>query len=171
MDDLKGSVHLAGYEGLHHLPCVISLWPRLRNPLVLATFEQLVLDIAAGISIGLRESRLYRWKNIVVEGTLHYQEWHLCDRLVPVEDLLRIAFVDRVPGDEECRVVPDHRAALPVFRILVAGERVADGRAHRDVCDRGVGLRRFPQRDCVVPGIPWPHGEQLRNMASARTAV
>jgi hypothetical protein len=44
------SVHLAGDEGLHY-PCVISLWPRLRHPLVLATFEQLVLDIAAGISI------------------------------------------------------------------------------------------------------------------------
>ena len=80
-------------------PCVISLWPRLRNPLVLATFEQLVRDIAAGISIGLRKSLLYRRKN-VVEGTLHYQEWHLCDCLVPVENLLRIAFVDRVPAPE-----------------------------------------------------------------------
>src|SRR6202035_2343328 len=115
------SVHLAGDEGLHYLPCVISLWPRLRNPLVLATFEQLVLDIAAGISIGLRESLLYRRKNVVVESTLHYQEWHLCDCLVPVEDLLRIAFVDRVPGDEERRVVLDHGAALQLFRILVAG--------------------------------------------------
>jgi hypothetical protein len=31
--------------------------------------------------------------------------------------------------------------------------------------------KRSPQEDCVVPGIPRPHGEQLRNVAGARTAV
>ena len=46
--------------------------PRFGDPLVLATFEQLVLDIAADISLGLRESLLYRRKDVVVEGTLHY---------------------------------------------------------------------------------------------------
>jgi hypothetical protein len=79
--------------------------------------------------------------------------------------------VDRLPRDEERRVVRDHGAALQLFRILVAGEGIADGRAHRDVCDRGVGFRRFLQRDRIVPGIPRPHGEQRRNMAAARTAV
>src|SRR5262249_55506602 len=131
----------------------------------------LVLDIAAGISIAPRESLLYRRENVVVEGTLHDQEWHLCDRLVTVEDLLRIAFVDRVPRGEERRVVLDHRDALQLLRILVTGKGVADGRAHRDVCDRGVGAWRFPQRNGVVPGLPRPHGEQLRNMAAAGTAV
>src|SRR5215471_13669133 len=103
------SVHLAGDEGLHYLPCVISLRTRLRNPLVLASFEQLVLDVAAGFSIAPRESLLYCRENVVVEGALHDQKWRLCDRLVTVEDLLRIAFVDRVPGNEERRVVLDHR--------------------------------------------------------------
>src|SRR5215472_7659002 len=136
-------VHLPRDKGLHHLPRTIRLRPRLRDPLVLTTFEQLKLDITTGISIGLRESLLYRREDIVVESTLHDQEWHLCDRLVPVDDLLRIAFMDRLPGDEEGRIVSDHGTAFQLFRILVTGEGIADGRAHRDVRDRGIGSWPF----------------------------
>src|ERR1700751_1831691 len=109
------SIHLPGDKGLHEFPCVIGLWPWLCNPLMLAAFEQLKMDIAAGISIALRESLLHRRENVVVEGTLHDQERYPCDRLGPREDLLRIAFVDRLPRDKECRVVVDHRVALQLL--------------------------------------------------------
>jgi hypothetical protein len=54
--------------------------PGVATPLVLAAFEQLILDLTAGSCVGLRELVLSRREHVVVERALHDEERDL-DRI------------------------------------------------------------------------------------------
>ena len=68
-------------------------------------------------------------------------------------------------------MVLDHGVALQLLRVLEARERVADRRAHRDVGDRRVDVRRLGQRNRVVARIARAHRQQLGDVAAAGAAV
>ena len=106
---------------------MIGLRAGCSDPFVLAAFKQLILHESACGLIGLREFFLHRRQDIVIERTLHDQERYLSDRLVSLENFLRIAFVDCVPWHEESRVVLDHCIALQLFGVLKTRERIANG--------------------------------------------
>src|SRR4029450_10309501 len=99
-------------EGLHHLVSAIGLRSRLGDPLVLASLEDVQIALAAGRPVRRRELFLHRRQHGVVEGALHDQERDQRDWLAPIEDLLRIALEDGLPGPEVRLVVLDHRLAL-----------------------------------------------------------
>src|SRR4029079_18373139 len=101
-------VLLSRDEQLHHFTGTVGLWTRRRHPFVLAALEDAELALAAGGRISRRKLLLHRREHVVVERTLHDQQRHERDRLAPLENLLWIAFVNRLPGHEERRVVLDH---------------------------------------------------------------
>ena len=95
---------------------------------------------------------------------------HQCDLLVPLEDLLRIAFVDRLPGTKNSYWFLHHRVALELLRVLEAGEGIADRRAHRHVGDRGsASALRAAESRCIADRAD--ACQQLRNVPAARAAV
>src|ERR1700681_5093084 len=89
------SARVLGDERLHHVARAVGLRSRRGDPLVLAAFEQLILDVAAGSFVGLRALLLNRREHVVVERALHDEERDPGDGLVALENLMRITFVDR----------------------------------------------------------------------------
>ena len=92
----------------------------------------LVLTVAAGGLVGRGELLLRGRQHVVVERALHDQQRHQRDLLAPLEDLLRIALVDRLPRLEE-RLVCSSSSASRFSRSafwkrangLLTGERIA----------------------------------------------
>ena len=60
---------------------------------------------------------------------------------------------------------------LAPLRVLIARKGVADRRAHRDIGDGGVDVRRAGKRNCVVARIARTHRQKLGDVAAARGAV
>src|SRR5437763_12461584 len=162
---------LARDECLGHHSRAIRLWTGGCHPLVFAAVEYFELTLAACCLVGSRKFFLHGRKHVVVERTLHDQQRHEPDRLVALEDFLRIAFVDRVPRLEKNRVVLDHGVPLQPLGILKARIGVADRRARRDVGDGRVDVWRPGQRNRVVARIARAHGEQFGDMAAARASI
>src|SRR5689334_1559651 len=59
--------NLACDERLDHLTSLVGLWSRLRDPFVLAVFENVELHVAAGGAVGLHELFLDGRPHVVVE--------------------------------------------------------------------------------------------------------
>jgi hypothetical protein len=79
--------------------------------------------------------------------------------------------VNRVPRIEERLVVRDHGLALLLDRVLIARERVADGRSRCDIGHRRVDVRRAGQGNRVVTLVSRPHAQKLGDVPAARAAV
>ena len=79
--------------------------------------------------------------------------------------------MDRLPRIEEHLVVLHHALVAAPLRVLVARKGVADRRAHRDVGDGGVDVRRGGKRNGIVARIARTHRQELRDVTAARGCV
>src|SRR5262252_7695131 len=144
---------LTSDEGFDHLTGAFRLGARLGNPLVLAALEDGQLAYTASRAVRRRELLLDGGQHVVVESALHDEQRHQGHLLPVLEDLLRIALVDRLPRVEVDPVVLDHRVALRPLRLLEPRVRVADGRARRYVRNPGIDTRGSGQGNRVVAWI------------------
>src|SRR5262245_25105215 len=143
----RSSFQLARDKLFGHLARLVGLRTRLSDPFVDGIFEQAIVALAAGGLVGLGELLLHWGQHVIVECALHDKERHQVDLFLALENLLRIALVDRLPRIEEHLVVFHHALVAAPLRVLIACKSVADRRTHRNVGDGGVDVRRGGKRN------------------------
>src|SRR5437762_13890840 len=122
----RSGAQLLGDEALDHLLRRGGLRAGLGDPLVHAVLEDLERYIAAGRLERPDELLLRRRKHVVVERALHDEERPHADLLLALEDLQRIALVDRFPRIEEGLARLLQVLVRLAHRLLVARVGVAD---------------------------------------------
>src|SRR5829696_3901144 len=99
------NLELARDEFLRYLARLVRLRPGFGDPFVDGVLEQPIVATAAGRPIGVGELFLHLGQHVVVECALHDEQRRQGDLFLALEDLLRIAFVDRLPRREKHLVV------------------------------------------------------------------
>src|SRR6516225_3420524 len=89
----RSSFELACDKFLDHLTRLVGLRTRFRDPFVNGIFEQAIVALAAGGSVGLREFFLHLGQHVIIERALHDKERHQRDLFLALENFLRVGFV------------------------------------------------------------------------------
>src|SRR5215813_15353256 len=84
----RSSLELACDKFLDHLTRLVGLRTRFRDPFVNGIFEQAIVALAAGGSVGLGEFFLHLRQHIIIERALHDEEWHQGDLFLALENFL-----------------------------------------------------------------------------------
>src|SRR5262249_16716341 len=129
----RSSLELACDKFLDHLTRLVGLRTRFRDPFVNTIFEQAIVALAAGRSVGLGDVLLEVGEYGMIEGALHDEERHQGDLFLALENFLRVGFVDRLPRIEEHLVVFNHTLVAAPHSVFVARKGVADRRTRGSV--------------------------------------
>src|SRR5215468_296157 len=93
----RSSLELACDKFLDQLTRLFGLRTWFRNPFVNGIFEQAIVALSAGGSVGLGEFFLHLGQHIIIERALHDEERHQGDLFVALENFLRVEKVTLVP--------------------------------------------------------------------------
>ena len=72
----RSSLELACDKFLDHLTRLVGLRTRFRDPFVNGIFEQAIVALAPGGSVGLGEFFLHLGQHVIIERALHDEERH-----------------------------------------------------------------------------------------------
>src|SRR5215475_2407641 len=91
---------LTSDESFDHVDGSVRLRTRLNYPAVLGTWEDLVVDLAAGRPVRSHEVLLHCGEHVVIQFALQDEHRRQDDVLATLEDMLRIGVKNAVPRIE-----------------------------------------------------------------------